>query len=178
MDGRCAATSSIDRRWASPKSHCAHQPPPPLERPTRSAASGSGGLPHEATVNQAPALDTEAQRGARIRATYAKTAYVEKGSRGSSPPAAGARAARRRAGAPGRPRRRRAGCTTRGGSRASSEPPQGDEDLQARVRLDLEPTPECLLLCQRPLTRLISDHPRSTPLLQSRLQQHRSRGRL
>ena len=39
-------------------------------------------------------------------------------------------------------------------------------------------TPECLLSCQRPLTLMLSHHPRSTPPLQSRLQQHRSQGRL
>ena len=34
--------------------------------------------------------------------------------------------------------------------------PQRDEDREARVRHNLEPAPECLLLCQRPLTRLLS----------------------
>ena len=42
---------------------------------------------------------------------------------------------------------------------------------------DLEPAPECLLLCQRPLTCLLSHRPRSASPLQYRLQRDRRRGR-
>ena len=78
------------RRWmpgAPPPAPSTSAPPQialraPAAAASRAASSKRGirgrGLPHEATVNQAPALDAEAQRGSRIRATYAKTAYVEK----------------------------------------------------------------------------------------------------
>ena len=44
-------------------------------------------------------------------------------------------------------------------------------------RLALEPTPKCLLLCQRPLTRLLSHCSYPTPRSQSRRQRHQNRGR-
>ena len=51
---------------------------------------------------------------------------------------------------------------------------QGKRRDLARVRC----RPECLRLCQRPLTRLLSHHPHPTPRSQSRRQRHRNRGRL